>query len=48
MAKTDVPLWQGILSAALQAAAAILIMRLMSRLFRAQVLLSGQPFSVKR
>jgi ABC-2 type transport system permease protein len=48
MTRTTVPLWQLVLAAVLQALAAILIVRTVARLFRAQHLLSGQPFSVKR
>jgi ABC-2 type transport system permease protein len=48
MAATDVPVWQGALAAALQLLAAILIVRFVSRLFRTQHLLSGQPFSIQR
>jgi len=48
MTQTTVPLWQAVLAAALQLLTAILIVRLVARLFRAQMLLSGQPFSVQR
>ena len=48
MTQVTVPLWQLVLAAVLQALAAILIVRTVARLFRAQHLLSGQPFSVKR
>lgn len=48
MTKTTVPLWQLVLAAVLQLLAAILIVRLVARLFHAQHLLSGQPFSMKR
>jgi ABC-2 type transport system permease protein len=48
MTQMTVPLWQLVLAAVLQALAAILIVRTVARLFRAQHLLSGQPFSVKR
>jgi ABC-2 type transport system permease protein len=48
MTQTTVPLWQAVLAVALQLLTAILIVRLVARLFRAQMLLSGQPFSVKR
>lgn len=48
LAAADVPLWQVVLSAALLAAAALLIIRMTAGLFRAQTLLSGQPFKVKR
>jgi ABC-2 type transport system permease protein len=45
---TAVPLWQMILAASLQLAAAVGILYLIARLFRAQTLLSGQPFSTAR
>ncbi len=48
MTQVAVPLWQAALAAALQLLAAILIVRLAARLFRAQHLLSGQPFSIQR
>ena len=48
MTVTEVPLWQSALAAVLQLLTAILIVRLVTRLFRAQMLLSGQPFSVGR
>ena len=48
MTQTTVPLWQALLAAALQLLTAILIVRLVARLFRAQTLLSGQPFSARR
>jgi len=48
MTQTTVPLCQAVLAAALQLLTAILIVRLVARLFRAQMLLSGQPFSAKR
>jgi ABC-2 type transport system permease protein len=48
MAATDVPFWQGLLAAVLQVLAAVIIIRLIARLFRAQHLLSGQPFELKR
>ncbi|MFQ5858956.1 MAG: ABC transporter permease [Anaerolineae bacterium] len=47
MTETTVPLWQSVLAAVLQALTAVLIVRLVARLFRAQHLLSGQPFSVR-
>jgi hypothetical protein len=47
MTQTAVPLWQATLAAVLQLLAAILIVRMVARLFRAQHLLSGQPFSVQ-
>ena len=48
MTQTTVPLWQAVLAAALQLLTAMLIVRLVGRLFRAQALLSGQPFSARR
>jgi ABC-2 type transport system permease protein len=48
MTQTDVPLWQAVLAAVLQLLAAGAIVRLVARLFHAQHLLSGQPFSVGR
>jgi ABC-2 type transport system permease protein len=45
---TDVPLWQIILAVVLQLATAVLILHVIARLFRAQTLLSGQPFSITR
>jgi len=43
-----VPVWQALLAAVLQLLTAIAIVRLVARLFRAQHLLSGQPFSLQR
>lgn len=48
MAVSDVPIWQSLLAVALQVATAILIVKLVIRLFRAQTLLSGQSFETKR
>ncbi|UCC76823.1 MAG: ABC transporter permease [Anaerolineales bacterium] len=48
LAVGGVPLWQPLLAAALMAVTAVLIMRAVATVFRAQMLLSGQPFSVKR
>lgn len=48
MSVADVPVWQSLLAVGLQAAAAILIVRLVIRLFRAQTLLSGQSFEIRR
>jgi ABC-2 type transport system permease protein len=42
-----VPLWQTSLSAILLAATALLVVRSVARMFRAQTILSGQPFSRK-
>ncbi len=47
MAVTDVPLWQPLIAALLQLLTAIFIVRTVARLFRAQTLLSGQPFTIK-
>jgi ABC-2 type transport system permease protein len=44
---TDLPAWQPILAAGLQLLTAILIVQAVARLFRAQTLLSGQPFSLR-
>jgi len=43
----NVPLWQTLLSAILLAVTAVLIVRSVARMFRAQTILSGQPFSRK-
>lgn len=48
LATTQVPLWQLLLSAGLLAITVVLLMRTVSSMFRAQVLLSGQPFSLRR
>jgi ABC-2 type transport system permease protein len=45
MTVTAVPFWQSVLAVALQFLAAIFVIRLVARLFRAQHLLSGQPIS---
>ena len=45
MAATEVPAWQPVLAAVLQLLTAIFIVRLVARLFRAQILLSGQRFT---
>jgi ABC-2 type transport system permease protein len=47
LAATSVPLWQTILSAVLLMVSAVLILRAVASMFRAQTLLSGQPFSLK-
>jgi ABC-2 type transport system permease protein len=44
----SVPLWQLLLSAGLMVVATYLIVRAVAAMFRAQHLLSGQPFSVRR
>ncbi len=43
-----VPVWQPLLATGLMILTAIFIVRAVARMFRAQVLLSGQPFSVGR
>jgi hypothetical protein len=43
-----VPLWQPLLAAGLMVLTAIFTIRAIARMFRAQTLLSGQPFSAKR
>ena len=48
MTSTTVPVWQSILAALLMVITAFLIIRAVSRLFRAQILLSGQAPSVRR
>lgn len=48
MTVSDVPLWQALLSALLQLLAALFLLRLVARMFRAQTLLSGQPFAIGR
>jgi ABC-2 type transport system permease protein len=44
----NVPVWQPLMAAGLTILMAILIMRAVARMFRAQILLSGQPFSLQR
>ena len=48
LAAGDVPLWQLLLASGLMLVTAILIMRAVARMFHAQNLLSGQPFSFRR
>lgn len=43
-----VPFWQALISAVLTLVMAILVVRAIVRMFHAQLLLSGQPFSVSR
>jgi ABC-2 type transport system permease protein len=43
-----VPFWQPALAAGLSLIMVVLIVRAVARMFRAQVLLSGQPFSISR
>jgi ABC-2 type transport system permease protein len=44
---TDVPFWQPALAALILVVSVIFTVRLTARMFRAQILLSGQPFSVR-
>jgi ABC-2 type transport system permease protein len=44
----NVPLWQPIVAAVLTIIMAVFIIRAVARMFRAQMLLSGQPFSIQR
>jgi len=44
LAAIDIPLWQLILSAAILAVTVVIVLRSVARLFRAQTLLSGNPF----
>ncbi len=44
----NVPLWQPIVAAVLTIVMAVFIIRAVARMFRAQMLLSGQPFSIQR
>ena len=48
LATVDVPPWQVILSLSLIIMTTLLILRLVARMFRAQVLLSGQPINIQR
>lgn len=47
MAQIDLPLWQPLLSLILQLLAVVWIVRVFTRLFRAQALLSGQELTVR-
>jgi ABC-2 type transport system permease protein len=47
LAATSVPLWQTILAAVLLAVTAVIVVQSVARMFRAQTILSGQPFSSK-
>jgi ABC-2 type transport system permease protein len=47
LASGEVPLWQLLASSVLLAGTAYVILRSVARLFRAQTLLSGQPFNAK-
>jgi ABC-2 type transport system permease protein len=44
---TDVPFWQPALATLLLVISVFFILRLTARMFRTQILLSGQPFSVR-
>jgi len=48
MAHGMVPAWQPLLAAVLLLITVILMARAVSRMFRAQLLLSGQPFRIQR
>lgn len=48
MASVVIPWWQLLLSVVLMIATAVFIVRAIARMFHAQTLLSGQPFSAKR
>ena len=43
-----VPFWQLVLSAGLMLVTAVVVVRAVSNMFRANILLSGQPFNIKR
>jgi ABC-2 type transport system permease protein len=47
LAAGGVPPWQAVLAAVLLAITAVLVVRAVARMFRAQTILSGQPFSRK-
>jgi ABC-2 type transport system permease protein len=44
----EVPLWQLLVAVGLLAVTAYVVVRVVAAMFRAQILLSGQPFSVRR
>jgi ABC-2 type transport system permease protein len=48
LAAGTVPVWQVALSALILLVTAVLIMRAVARMFRAQTLLTGQPFELRR
>jgi ABC-2 type transport system permease protein len=48
LAATNVPLWQPLVAAAGLVVTAFLVIRAVAGMYRAQTLLSGQPFKVKR
>lgn len=47
MAATTVPLWQPLLAIVLVALTVVVVVRAVAGMFRAQILLSGQPFNLK-
>ena len=47
LAAGGVPFWQTLLAAVLLALTAVVVVRAVARMFRAQTILSGQPFSRK-
>lgn len=48
LATGAVPVWQPVLAAALMLAAAFLVIRAVAGVFRAQILLTGKPFSMRQ
>jgi ABC-2 type transport system permease protein len=48
LVSTEVPAWQVLMAAVLLVVTTLLVLRVVARLFRAQVLLSGQSFSLPR
>ena len=48
LSAVNVPLWQPILAAALLVVTALFVVRAVANMFRAQNILSGQPFNIKR
>jgi ABC-2 type transport system permease protein len=48
LAAAEIPIWQPLLAAALMLLTSVLIIRAVSGLFRAQTLLSGQSFKLRR
>ena len=48
LAAGNVPIWQPALAAGLLAVTAVLIVRAVAGMFRAQILLSGQAFNLRR
>lgn len=47
LAATNLPIWQPLLAAVLLVITVVLVIRVVAGMFRAQTLLSGQPFSLK-